>query len=373
VDTSLLKTPAWRQVLSLLPANWRDLAAEHGLCRSQPSAQGERAKLSDPEKLLRLVLHHVGTETPLRQTTALAAVLGLVDVTEVALHFRMRTVGPWLAQLAALVSGADATFAPARWGGYAIHCTDGTTGTRPGACGTTFRIHYRVEAANARPVQTILTDASGGEMLRNFTIRPGDLDLLDRAYCTAADIAHAVAQGGDVIVRFNRVSLPLQDRNGRAINIEARVRRLRRPGRVAAWPVWTRAPDGSRLAGRIIALRLSDAQAATALERLRREKSAQDITDADRDWAHYVVLFTTTPAARLPAELVVELYRVRWEVELHIKRDKSLGGVANVPNLRADTIDGWVSAKLLLMALARRLAVAPFSPCAAAGASAVAA
>ncbi len=49
-------------------------------------------------------------------------------------------------------------------------------------------------------------------------------------------------------------------------------------------------------------------------------------------------------------------------MELHIKRDKSIGGLDRLPNFRPDPIEGWVSAKLLLGALARRLACEAFSP-----------
>jgi hypothetical protein len=56
------------------------------------------------------------------------------------------------------------------------------------------------------------------------------------------------------------------------------------------------------------------------------------------------VVFTTVPAEELADEAILALYRLRWQVELHIKRDKSLGGLDRLPNFRPDTIEGWVSA-----------------------------
>jgi hypothetical protein len=49
-------------------------------------------------------------------------------------------------------------------------------------------------------------------------------------------------------------------------------------------------------------------------------------------------------------------------VELQIKRDKSIGGLARLPNVRDDTIASWVSAKRLVLARARRFAEVPFPP-----------
>jgi hypothetical protein len=364
MDTNPLETAGWNAIVATLPPNWKARAAEMGLCPPSSTPPEQRSKLGDPATLLRLVLHHVATETPLDLTVAQAHATGLVSVSKVALHYRLRQVGPWLSELATGVAQADRVFAPARWGGYRIFCTDATTGCRPGACGTTFRVHYRVEAATLRPAQFVFTDEHGGEMLRRFPVTAGDLDLLDRGYCTAADIDHADVAGGAVIVRFARGMLPLFNGRGHAIDIKPRVLALRRPGRIRAWTAWVHGPTGRRMRGRIVALRLNAVQAAKALARLRREKAAKDITAADVAWTQYVVVFTTVPPARLSAPMVIELYRLRWMAELQIKRDKSIGGIDHLPNFRDDTIASWVSAKLLALAIARRFAEALFPPCA---------
>jgi hypothetical protein len=72
--------------------------------------------------------------------------------------------------------------------------------------------------------------------------------------------------------------------------------------------------------------------------------------------AQYVVVFTTVPSSRLTAALVMELYGLRWQIELHIKRDKSIAGLDRLPNFRSDTVYSWICAKLLLTQIARKLA-----------------
>lgn len=357
-----MSSAGWATLQSLLPRNWAQRAEELRLCRSIRAATGEeRAKLRDPGTLLRLVLHHVQTGSSLDQTVTLAAAAKLVDVSSVALHYRMRAVGPWLSEMAAQMIGAPEMFDAARWAGFRIFCTDATTGTRPGAMGTTFRVHYRIHAQTLRPDQAHFTDDKGGETLRNFTIRPGDLDLVDRAYCTPPSIAHSVTHGGDLIVRYNRGTLPL------------RRRRTRQPFDVEAWVLSRRARDhvrsrqvivdceGGAVFGRVIAIRLSRPQAKKARQRTIKEKG-KDTPEQELLWSEYVVVFTTVPADVLPDEAILALFRLRWQVELHIKRDKSVGGLDRLPNFRPDTIEGWVSAKLLLGALARRLVCEAFPP-----------
>ncbi|HEV2126609.1 MAG TPA: transposase [Chloroflexota bacterium] len=361
LERNALAEADWNQITALLPDDWRERAQAHGLGRPLSPLESERAKLSDPALLLRLVLHHVANETSLAQTTAQAYAAGLVEVSPVALHKRMRTVGPWLAELSTCVTQSMLVFAPERWGGYRVHGTDGTVCTRPGAKGTTARAHYRVELASLLPQQVCVTDASEGEMLRRFSIQEGDLDVLDRAYCNAPDIAHARETKGDVIVRFNRGTLPLFDARGRALNIVPKVMRLRRRKRVHAWSVWIQAPDGTWIQGRICAMRLSEDGALRAQKWLRKDKGSK-VSDEDLKWAEYIVVFTTAPAKRLNKEQVLELFRLRWQVELQIKRDKSIGGLNHLPNFREDTIAGWLCGKLLAQALARKMA-APFPPC----------
>ncbi|MEZ4390987.1 MAG: transposase [Polyangiales bacterium] len=149
--------------------------------------------------------------------------------------------------------------------------------------------------------------------------------------------------------------------------------RRRQPIDVEAWVLARRTRDQARsraviveckgcaVFGRMIAIRLPRPQAKKARRRLLKEKG-KDASERDLLWSEYVVVFTTVPAEMLSDEAILALYRLRWQVELHIKRDKSLGGLDRLPNFRPDTIEGWVSAKLLLGALARRMVCEAFPP-----------
>lgn len=167
---------------------------------------------------------------------------------------------------------------------------------------------------------------------------------------------HSELNKGKVIVRFTRGTLPLFDDGGVPIDIKPRVLKITHPGCFKEWSVVVHGPSGRHIEGRIVAMRLNDEQASKALDRLKREKSDKDISAEDRECSRYIVVFATVPKARLSAKMVIELYRLRWLVELQIKRDKSIGGLDRVPNFRDDTIESWVCAKLLLFALARRIA-----------------
>ena len=83
---------------------------------------------------------------------------------------------------------------------------------------------------------------------------------------------------------------------------------------------------GKAIVGRLCALLLPPDKAEEARQRARREQG-QSVTEETLAAAQYVVVFTTVPSSRLTAALVMELYGLRWQIKLHIKRDKSIAGL----------------------------------------------
>ena len=102
-------------------------------------------------------------------------------------------------------------------------------------------------------------------------------------------------------------------------------------------------------------MRLPKDKAKEAQKRVRREHG-KSITKEMLEAANYVVVFTTAPSSRLDTVKVLELYRLRWQVELFIKRDKSIGDLDGVPNFKPETIYSWICAKTLLLLIARKIA-----------------
>jgi hypothetical protein len=86
--------------------------------------------------------------------------------------------------------------------------------------------------------------------------------------------------------------------------------------------------------GYVHAYRLSEAQANTARQRLRAQsrKKGRTPKEATLFWAGWVLVFTTVAPSLLCAETISALYRVRWQIEIVIKRWKS---VLDVGQLRA--------------------------------------
>ena len=351
-----------------LPPDWRELAKTHGVSPRKVAPQ-LGAKVTDVVVPLRMVLHHVATNTSLKTTAAIAAASGLIDISGVALHLWMKRLSPFLAAMLVALTDSAERFAAACWAGYDILLVDASSVSRPGSKGTTARVHYALRLSNLQPVQIDVTDDKGGETYRRFVrmARRGQLWIGDRGYANPPGIAAITAKGADVLVRYNRGSLPLYDTAGVRRDVGALLtEHLIEPGVPRAWTAWVQPERGERIRGRLCAVRLPPDKVDEARARLRREQG-NDVTDESLEMASFVVVFTTVPRARLSVERVMELYALRWQVELCIKRDKSIAGLDRLPNFRADTIRSWILAKMLLTQIARKIATPAVAvpPCAA--------
>jgi hypothetical protein len=342
----------WEFFKAQLPPNWKQRAVEMGLVRPHPAHL--HAKVTDIEQVMRPLMHRVGLSQSLSSTTAEADSAGVVDLSAVALHKWERKLGPYLAALIADLSKEQATVDPWRWAGYEVVACDGTVITRPGAAGTTARVHYVLRLADLTLVQLRVTDEHVGETVRMFDIHAGQLWLADRNYANPPGILAIDQAGAAILARYNRGTLSLYDEQGRPFDGLEHARSVHKIGAMREWLVWVHPTGAEPIRGRFCVLRLPEDKAQEARERLHREYG-REVSAEMLEAASWVMLFTTVPLERMSTQQALELYRLRWQVELEIKRDKSLGGLDELPNFRPDTIETWLCAKMLLQLVARKL------------------
>jgi hypothetical protein len=348
-----IETTGWEMIVAQLPAAWREMACTHRLFPKKfPACMGTKIKdVADP---LRLILHHAGTGASLKVTTAAAAAADLVDISHVGLHKWMVKIGPYLADLCSHMTYDNAIFSAERWSGYEVMTVDASTLTCPGAKGTTARVHYAIRLADLHPAEIHITDYTGGETYRRFEAILEQLWLGDRGYANPPGVAFIKDSGAEVLVRYNYGSLPLYDEAGQSFDVRGKLSRLTKPGAMREWNVFVHPQNHEPISGRLCAMRLPDDKAQEAQERVRREQG-KAVTAQMLEAAKYVVVFTTVPASRLDTRQILDLYRLRWQVELFIKRDKSIGDLDELPNFKPETIYSWICAKMLLLLVARKI------------------
>lgn len=334
-------------VLSFLPADYAALADEHDVLRVQHG----NAKIKTARDLLWLFFVHGGLDLPLRQTSAVVREANGPSVSPMRIHKKLIRSVPYLQALMERMAGFGADLSPERWLGYQVKTIDATTLCGPGATGADARIHSVMDLASLRIAQVEVTDEHGGETLTRFEWEANDLVVGDRGYSHANGIEKVVRQGGAVLVRLNWHAIALRWSDHETADVLAWLRTLEGHG-CHERAVYFHARDRSVIAGRVVARRLKEDEASRAEARLRREHKGK-ITAEMLERSRFMVLFTTS---RLSAFDCVELYRLRWQIELQFKRWKSLCGFDRLPNYRDDTILAWIYLKVILGIIVERMA-----------------
>src|SRR5581483_3934398 len=342
----------WRILTGLLPSDWRDLARSSGAVRRLRGFHSLDA-------VLRTLLMHVGHGWSLRETVVQAKLAGIAEVSDVALMDRLRLAEPWLRSMCEQLWKANGVQLEPALGHRPVRLVDATTVKEPGKTGSQWRIHYSLRLPGLECDHFALTPARGkdtGERLGRFTFQAGELVLADAGYSHPAGVAAVVAQGAELCVRLNPMSLPLQSGHQSPFELRAKLRTLK-VAEAGDWPV--EVICGTQLiAGRVCAVRKSEQAIARAQRRIdqRQIRRVSSGTEASREYACYVMVFTTLAAAETSGAKVLECYRQRWQIELTFKRLKSIIQLGHVPKQIDASSRAWLYAKLLVALLAERLA-----------------
>jgi hypothetical protein len=165
-------------------------------------------------------------------------------------------------------------------------------------------------------------------------LHAGPMVLADAGYSNPPGIAAVVRHGADVCVRLNRQSLPLWDAKGLPFPLLQKVRKREKAEEIAEWRLWVQSGN-QRIAGRLCGIRKSEAAVQRAQRKLTRKQQDGKGKDKDapenREYACYVLVFTTLPKNRATVRQVLECYRLRWQIELSFKRLKSIVDLGHVP------------------------------------------
>lgn len=339
----------WEYLTEFLPKDWREQARTTGALRR---ARG----VSSADCLLQLILMHTATGLSLRQTVVRARQQSIAEISDVALLKRLRASEPWLRLLTAKMtdieeSGVIQRLSPQR----RLRAVDATTVEEQGGAGTDWRVHYTLRLPDLSCDFFELTDEHGGETYRRIPVDHGDLLLVDRGYSNAAGVAAVKAAGGDVLVRWNSFSFPLKTLKGRPFEALKKLNQLPKRG-AREWAV-SFTHDDQRYMGRLCAIRKNAMATECARVKIRKEarKKQRQVSEEAVKLAEFVMVFTTVSAKELTTRDILELYRVRWQIELRFKHLKSLLGLGCLPKYDDASCRAWIQAKLLCGLLIERL------------------
>jgi hypothetical protein len=352
--------------------DWQELVERFGGAAALTvSAREHKAFLrargvKDAPTLLRLALMYGPGGLSLRGAAAAAALGGIAVLSDVALLGRLQAAGPWLEalcgeRLARLAQGWGAAPAGSAGAERPIRIVDGTRLTGPG--GRAMRLHLAYDLPEGRISHCVLTDLSGAETLTRTPVRPGEIRIGDRGYPRPDDLAALRADGADVVVRLTWKSLSLAHRDGRPLAwtplFDTATAHSHADAEILVEKA--RTPDWPALPMRLVVIPKPPADAERSRSRARRAsaKAQNRIDPRTLAAAGHVLLLTSLPADLYPPQRIAALYRLRWQVELAIKRLKSLLHIDRLPAKDPGLVRAWIHAHLLLALLIDDTAAQP--------------
>jgi hypothetical protein len=336
----------WESLLRMLP---QDLDLEETL--RQSGGLKRRREVRDAPTLLRLALVYSVCGKSLRWTAAWAEAQGLVRLSDVALMKRLRKAGAWLRQLLTAKLAEKLATSQSSPPGYRLRVVDATTASIPGSKGTDYRIHLGFNLGSSEIDRIDVTGAEGGESFARLAIRCGDLILADRGYAHRGGLYEVHRSGADFLIRINWQNLPLQDVQANRIDLPQWLEQLQ--GSEAAELEVLTVEDDSRgipaLPARLIAIRREAGAVEAERKRIHREASrkGREANPRTLKAAEFLLLLTSVPRESLPAQKALELYRLRWQIEMTFKRLKGLLRLGNLPVKDRDLAQSYLCAKLL--------------------------
>lgn len=352
--------------------DWNDTVDRLGGVEALETEARETGAFERPRKVtcavdqLRLTFAYCLGLVGLRLTAAWATGIGLADISNVALLGRLRKMVPWLERIVTrLLAERSALHAPPRAlvasarPERLIRLIDATTVRKKAKSaretGQLWRIHAALDLPNGSQGERFsafeLTDEKEAERIERTAVIAGEIRIADRVHCRADGLAQVIAAGADVVVRASWQAARWLDADGSAFDITlALVRSL--GGRIDQ-PIWLGRNGAAPLALRLIAVKLPKDKAAEAIRAARQEAKAgqRQIQPGTLIAAEWTILVTSLKPHEYSTDEVLELYRLRWRIEIAFKRLKSVIGLSAPPGECTEVAKAWVLCHLIAVLL----------------------
>lgn len=336
-------------LIQLLPQNWEDMAI-------QTKAFTRTRQIKSPKDLIRTVFRYAVADYSLREVAGLL-VGEHKSLSDQAVHSRLSKCVLFLETLLSqtlMDKNALAAVGTRR----RLKIIDGTVLNCPAATGTDYKMHLCYDAIKQSSCGVKLTDVKGAERFTQFEYEPLDLVLGDRIYGKAKHITKVKAQAADVVVRISFQQIKLYTEAGELIAWKEALIKAKDEGSLSL-EAYLQDEDGKQTKVFVHGERLSE----SGIEKARRKikKMAYDKGHQTREvtllLCEWIIVLTTIAPDEVSAEQILELYRIRWQIELYIKRLKSLMKVGKIRAKRGSPLAKvHILAKMLFAVLIERIA-----------------
>lgn len=339
----------WQTLTQFLPNGWEDKAKELG-------ALDRRRKFKNPSDLLRTLLIHFADKASLVETTIKARLGGIADISDVALLKRIKSSAEWFRWMSnELIKYRGININPPDdFIKYKIRAVDASVISEPGSTGTDWRLHYSLVLFGLNCDEFNITDPKTGESFVNFKISTNDLLIGDRAYGRFKGMKYVLDNNADFLVRFVKRAYKIYD-NNEEVDLLEKLKKLE-VGEIFEIKSKIGVTNSAKLPVRICAIKKSDKEAEESIRKMTKskKKKQQKIDPITLEYHRYIIITTSLPE-EIPAKRILDLYRLRWQIELSFKRLKSIFGLGHLPKKDENAARAWLHGKIFVSILTQMI------------------
>jgi hypothetical protein len=337
----------WAEIVGQLSSDI-DLSATARATKALVRARGVR----DASSLLRLAMAYGVGGLSLRTTAAWAGTAGVAQLSDVSLLDRLRNAADWMESLWQTKLVRMVRPVPMPGLDLAVRLIDATTVSSPRTPTAEWRLHMDYRPFEGRFGGAVLTDGRQSEGFHRFSAVDGELVVGDRGYAKAAGLGTVRRSGGHFLVRIGWRSVVLLDTEGNDLDLLETIATLP-PGRITTLTV--QLADGARhrrpvCQARLILAPLPEGagQRARARAAYKAKRQGRGILPQGAIAANWLMLLTSVIDEECATSAqMVDLYRLRWQIELAFKRLKSQLHMDNLPAKDPRLARSWLAANLL--------------------------
>lgn len=313
----------FEQFLYALPADWEDMMRNLG-------AFTYAGKIQSPQELLRALFLYGGPDQSLREVAG-TLTLHAERITDQAVWKRLQRCAPFLKALLQKMLPLDEL--PAVPQHLRFLACDGTTVQRPGATSSDYRLHLVINLVTLGLPEIHLTETKIGESLKHYRLHAGDVMVGDQGYGSYAGILDAVCQQhADVLVRWNHQRALYDPHNTNCALDFCTILKTQAPGTIISRSVvlkyaeTSKTKDQRTIHGTLHIYRMQEKEAQAARKKVSRkhQRKQRKISTKTLFLRQFVLVFTSLAPQVLCGETALAIYRCRWQIELAIKRMKSI-------------------------------------------------
>ena len=347
---NVLQETDWLTLTQFFPLGWEDKAKELGVME-------RKRKFKNPSDVLRLLLMHYANNCSMKEAVTRAKLGGLISISDVALLKKIRSSAEWFRWMSIeLLSKRGVNIEPPEeFKEYNIRSIDASVITEPGSTGTDWRLHYSLEMLNLKCDEFMITRPETGESFINYNVNKNDILIGDRVYSRYKSMLYVKNKGGFFITRYMHKAINFYDNDGNMFKINKKLKALR-VGKILEIDCFVSVGNNEKLPIRICAIKKSEKQGNLSVKKAiyEQKKKQRKINPETIELHRYVIIITSLPT-EIPALKIMELYRLRWQIEIAFKRLKSIFGLGHLPKKDIESARGWLQGKLFVALLAQTI------------------